>query len=485
MYTSRGRSGIDRGRCSSLRRTLNFASLASLESRPVWTVEIAVVGAMVALNAIFAAYEIALASVTDSRLQSLAAEGRRGAATAHAMKGDMERSLAVVQLGITLVGVIAAATSGAGAGEDLAPLFQRIGLSEGLAEFVALVVIVIPLTALTIVIGELVPKLFALKNKEWVCLKLSPAMHWFAISAWPAVWLLEHSASAVIRLSDKVWRPKLHSDFRTEAAEIQELRAIASLARASRLIGAREESIILGAARLSSRPVSEILLPAEHISLLNVNDSIMDCLIAAHLDMHTRFPVTERAGDPQAIIGYVTFKDIVAFMKLNPHDHSLRAIVRGILSLPADLPISGVLERLMREHTHIALLRHATGRVEGMITLEDIIEELIGDIQDEYDLLPVHAVRSGDGWVVGGGISLPRLRELTGLDLSNSLPTVDGPVHNLSGWIIGHLGRIPTGGEVVKEGGIRALVRKVRRQRVLEAQLHLSPRSAAVSSPSP
>ncbi len=442
----------------------------------MWTVELVVVAAMVALNAVFAAYEIALASVADSRLQSLAREGRRGAATAHAMKGDMERSLAVVQLGITLVGMIAGATSGAGAGENLAPLLQASGLPAGLSEFIALVFVIIPLTALTIVVGELVPKLFALKNKEWICLRLSPVMHWFAASVWPAVWLLENSATAIVRLCEKLWKPGLHSDFKTEAAEIQELRAIAGLARASRLIGAREESIILGAARLSSRPVREILLPAEHISMLNINDSITDCLIAAHLDMHTRFPVTETKGDPQAIIGYVTFKDIVAFMKLNPQEHSLRGIVRGVLSLSDDLPISSVLERLMREHTHIALIRDTSGRVQGMITLEDILEELIGDIQDEYDLLPVHAVRSGGGWVVGGGISLPRLNELTGIDLNQSLPTSETPIHNLSGWIIGHLGRIPSGGEVVNHGGLRALVRKVRRQRVLEAQLSAVPR---------
>lgn len=444
-------------------------------SREMLTVEFFVVAIMVALNAIFAAYEIALTSVAASRLQSLAREGRRGAATAHAMKGDMERSLAVVQLGITLVGVIAGATSGAGAGEIIAPLLQNAGLSKGWSEFVALVIVVIPLTALTIVLGELVPKLFALRNKEWVCLRLSPIMHWFALSAWPAVWLLESSASAATKLCERLWKPRVHPGFKSEAAELQELRAIAGLARTARLIGAREESIILGAAKLSSRPIREILLPAEHISTLDVNDSITNCLIAAHLDMHTRFPVTERAGDPQAIIGYVNFKDIVAFMKLNPQEPSLRGIVRGLLNFPDDLPISTVLERLMREHTHIALLRNSAGRVTGMITLEDIIEELIGDIQDEYDLLPVHAVRSGNGWVVGGGISLPRLRELTSLDLTSFLPS--GEVHNLSGWVIGHLGHIPTGGEVVTQGDVRILVRKVRRQRVLEAQIQKLPAS--------
>jgi putative hemolysin len=164
----------------------------------MWTVELLVVALMLVLNAVFAAYEIALASVADGRLQALARDGRRGAATAQAMKRDMERSLAVVQLGITLVGIIAGATSGAGAGENLSPVLQQYGLSEGLADFLALVVIVIPLTAITIVVGELVPKLFALKNKEWICLQLSPVMHWFALSVWPAVWLLENSAAASV-----------------------------------------------------------------------------------------------------------------------------------------------------------------------------------------------------------------------------------------------------------------------------------------------
>ncbi len=434
--------------------------------------EIIVVLLMIGANAIFAAYEIALASVSLSRLQVMAAEGRMGAAAAQFMKEEIEKSLAVVQLGITLVGYIAAATGGASAGDDIAPRLRELGLGPVSATVLAMTIVVLPLTAVTIVIGELVPKLFALRNKEWVCLQLSPVMKLFATSVWPVVWLLESSASGLMDLSEKIWTPRPHASSRIEAAELQELRAIASLARTSRLIGAREENIILGAARLSSRPVEEVLLPAEHIRMLSLQDSIAECLIKAHLDMHTRFPVCESPGNPQTICGYVTFKDIVAILKLNPGEPSIRGIMRTIPAVAWNLPISSVLEQLMKEHTHIALVRSADGLIAGMVTLEDIIEELIGDIQDEYDLLPVHAVRSGDGWVVGGGISLKRMQELTGIDLSAHLPAPD--VHNLSGWIVGHLGTIPNGGEVVIRDGIRILVRKVRRQRVLEASVSLT-----------
>jgi putative hemolysin len=429
--------------------------------------------AMVVFNGIFAAYEISLATVSAARLQTLVRDGRRGAPAALHMKQGMERSLAAVQLGITLVGAIAAATGGAGALEGIAPVLRARGLGPTLSEVTAIALVVIPLTGLTIVLGELVPKLFGLRHKEWVCLRLSPVIRWLALCVWPVVWSLEASATAITNWTERRWKPRIHGDTTSEATELQDLRAIASVARAARLIGAKEENIILGAAKLSSRPLGEIILPAEDISMLNAGDSIADCLIAAHLDMHTRFPVTEKPGDPQAIIGYVNFKDIVVHMRLSPHDASLRGIIRSLPTLSADMPISSALESLMRYRTHIALVRDAAGRVVGMITLEDIIEELVGDIQDEYDLLPVHAVSTGQGWVVGGGISLARLNESTGIDLSGDLPPEGA--RNLSAWVVGHLGAGVTGGEVVERDGVRVVVRKVRRQRVLEAQLSRAP----------
>jgi putative hemolysin len=433
----------------------------------VWCIELTIVIAMVLVNAVFAGYEIALASVSLARLHDLTRSNRSAAAAALRMKQNMEGSLAVVQLGMALVGAIAAATSGAWASEWIAPALQRLGLAAPAAAVAAIALVVVPLTGLTILCGELLPKLFALRNKEWVCLRLSPLMRWFALLTRPVVWLLERSAITVMNWSERHWKPGGGSA-KSEAAELQELRAIAALARTARLIGAREENIILGAARLSSRPIREIMLPAEHICTLNVNDSIANCLVAAHLDMHTRYPVTERTGDLQAIIGYVNFKDIVAHLRLAPHEPSLRGVVRAIPNLSADAAIASGLESLLREHLHIALVRDGSGKVLGMVTLEDILEELIGDIQDEYDLLPGHALASGAGWVVGGGIGLARLRELTGIDPSG---LAAGGAQSLSAWIAGRLGRPVRGGDVVEGSGLRVAVRKVRRGQVLEAQV--------------
>lgn len=429
-------------------------------------IELIVVAAMILVNAVFAAYEIALASVSVVRLQALANHQRRGAVAALAMKEGIEKSLAVVQLGITLVGLIAGATGGASATDDIAPVLRSWGLTGVAVNLVAIALVVVPLTALTIIVGELIPKLFALRNKEWVCLTLSPPMKLFALSVWPVVWFLEFAATGLMDLSETLWRPAPHADSRSEAAELQELRAIASMARTSRLIGAREENIILGAARLASRPLREILLPAEHIHMLSLSDSLTDSLIAAHHDLHTRFPVSERKNDPQSIVGYVTFKDLVTALKLSPQEPSIRGVMRPIPSLQAELPISAALEFLLKERTHIGLVRDPTLTVVGMITLEDIVEELVGDIQDEHDLLPVYVIRSGNGWIVGGGATLKQIKGLTQIDLAGADPS-----QTLSAWVIERLNAIPRGSEVVRQGNVRILVRKVRRQRVLEASL--------------
>jgi putative hemolysin len=440
----------------------------------MWGVELVVMAGMVTVNGVLAAYELALASVSLARLQVLADEKRGGAAAAAYMKRNMEGSLAGVQLGITLVGAIAAAVGGAGAEEVIAPRLQSsLGVSSGTADLLALALVVAPLTAVTIVFGELIPKVFALRNKERVCLALSTPMRWFVTAVWPVVWALESSVTGLMALGERAVGKRTDGAAKSEATELQELRATAAIARTSRLIGPREERIIVGASTLSTRPIREAMLPAEAISMLDANAPVADALAQAHLDLHTRFPLTDRPGDPQAVIGYVNFKDLVALMRLSPFDATLRSVARAIPSVRDDTPVSACLEQMLRDHTHIALVRDAGGKVVGMVTQEDILEELVGEIEDEYDRLPTHVVKTGAGWVAGGGISPDRLKQATGIDLLADPPP--GEVRHLSDWVVGHLGKPVGGGEAVKRTGVRVVVRKIRRQKVLEAQVERLP----------
>jgi putative hemolysin len=422
--------------------------------------------AMLILNGVFAAYEIALASVRVGRLKALVDHRRPGAATALRMKNRMEGSLAVVQLGITLVGAIAAATGGASVDEWLGPLVEKEwGVSRALSHAIALTCFVLPLSALTIVVGELIPKVLALKNPEWICVTLSPLMWAFSLVVYPAVLLLEWVTTRLVNLLERLL-PKRKSD--DHLAGLHELRAQVNLLRASQAIGVQEERIILQASRLSTMKVKDIMMPDDDIVMVLADAPLSENLVIAHMDLHTRFPVTTRKGDQEGIIGYVTFKDMVLLAKTHPGNPVLREIVRQIISLPQELTLSEALRRMIADHHHLALVRDGNGKVAGMITQEDIFEELVGDIQDEFDRLPRHINPAGHQLVVGGGVTLGQLREaLQRPELGPELPATT----TLNDWL-NHDREVPLrGGDMVVVDRVWSQVRKVRRRRITEAVL--------------
>jgi putative hemolysin len=450
---------------------------------------VAVIVVMLLLNGLFAAYELALASVRVDRLRLLAEQKRRGAGIALKMKGRMEASLAVVQLGITLVGAIAAAVGGASAEEDLTPIIEpqlaNLGIPASWASFISIACVVLPISAFTIVVGELIPKVFALKNAELVCTLLSPLMWVFSLVVYPAVWFFESITTQFIALIDRFPFMKQTEDHR--AIGLHELRAQVNLLRASQAIGIQEERIILQASRLSAMKVDDIMLPEDDIVMVVADAPLSENLIIAHMDLHTRFPVTVRRGDPQAIIGYVTFKDMVLLAKTHPGNPVIREIVRQISSVSVDLSLSEALRRMTTEHQHLALVRGEGGKVVGMITQEDIFEELVGDIQDEFDRLPRHISPAGQQLVVGGGVSLGQLRALLKrVELGGELPDAT----TLNDWL--NLGREDNlkGGDVVEVDGLWCQVRKVRRRRITEALLDplgspFDPKRSAAAIPMP
>jgi putative hemolysin len=423
------------------------------------------IAAMLVLNGIFAAYELALASVRVDRLKFLAEKHRRGAATALRMKNRMEGSLAVVQLGITLVGAIAAAAGGASVHANLSPnIAQLLGVSARIADVIALVCLVIPLAAVTIVVGELIPKVLAIKNAEWVCTTLSPLIWAFALVVYPAVLLFEWLTMTFVRLIEMILPSKLDD----HQSHLHELRAQVNLLRASQVIGMQEERIILQASRLSSAKVKDIMMPEEDIVMVLADAPLSENLVIAHMDLHTRFPVTVHRGDPQSIIGYVTFKDMVLLAKTHPGNPVIREIVRQIISLPEEMTLADALRRMTHEHHHLALVRGSGGKIVGMITQEDIFEELVGDIQDEFDRLPRHISPAGHQLVVGGGVQLAQLREaLKRADIGGDLP----PNTTLNDWLNHGRPEPLRGGDMVVIDRIWAQVRKVRRRRITEALL--------------
>ena len=430
--------------------------------------EWAVIAMMLVLNAVFAAYEMAIASIPRSRLAVLIAAKRKGAEDAAYMKDRIEASLAVVQVGITFVGAIAAATGGAEVADSIQPYLSEAGMSEALAEIVSLMILVIPYSLVTIVFAELIPKMFALNNRELICLMLSPVMKIFAIVAYPVITVLERVVKFFLRAGDRSgYIKKVTGD----QPGLHELNAAATLARASRLIGAREEKIVLSAAQVSVRPVKEIMLPIADVSMIPLKSTLSEALLRAHLDMHTRFPVCEREDDPQTIQGYLNFKDIMMALKLNALDPTVRGIIRPIKTVEGDTPIAQVLEKVIQEKLHIALVGDENQKIIGMVTLEDIIEELVGEIEDEFDRLPTYIHPFAGGWIVGGGVSMHVLAQTIGIS-EPAKPSGEGP-YRLTDWCAQVYHAPLRGGEVIEGKGFYLTVRKLRRKKLSEASISL------------
>jgi len=426
--------------------------------------ELVIILLMICLNAVFSAFEMALASITRTKLTYLVEKKISGAAEALFMKDRMEASLAVVQLGVTLVGSIAAAIGGAGVTESLNPYYeQTFHISKDLAEFLSLVTLIVPLSSFTIIFAELIPKIFAIKNSVSVVLSLSRMMLYFSYIANPIVSTMELIVKAAISFIDKK-KPVNKAD--DSQSSLHELITALSMARTSSLINAQQEKIVISAAQLSLRSIRSIVIPATDICMISQTSTLSQALIQAHLDMHTRFPVCEKENDPQSIQGYINFKDIIAALKINPDDPTIKGIIRPLMKFNGSIPISRVFERMIHEKLHIALVEDDKKQVIGMITQEDIIEELVGEIEDEFDRLPNHIHPYGQQWLVGGAVIMSSLARTMGLDAMLLGAEAD---LKLADWCQRHSKDAFHGGEVISSNGIQVTVRKLRRKKISEA----------------
>jgi putative hemolysin len=426
-----------------------------------------IIGLMLIANAIFAAYEMAIASISRARLMVLANSKDKRARDALFMKERMEASLAVVQLGITFAGAVAAATGGAGIADWLEPYFiETWGFSPFWAEIFAILFLVIPLSLLTIIFAELIPKLVALNHRETICLFFSPVMKSIFTGLYPLISVVERIVKKFLSIIDHKIKAAEKAGDQTG---IHELNAAIALARASRLISAGEEKILSSAAQLSRKNLKSIMTPIEDVSMLDDHNSLSQALIKAHFDMHTRFPVYEgQSGGNRKILGYVNFKDMVVALKLNPEDPSITGIIRPIPFFSEDLIVSNVLERMIKDKNHLAIVVDKNNHPVGMITLEDIIEELIGDIEDEYDRESTYIHPYNAGWLMGGGVAMSMVAQTTGLgDKRKDL--LDSGIR-LSDWCAQKIGRMK-GGEVIQDDSLRISIRKLRRRKVAEAMV--------------
>ncbi|HAY21434.1 MAG TPA: hypothetical protein DCY27_04565 [Desulfobacterales bacterium] len=424
--------------------------------------ELLIIAAMLAFNAVFAAYEMALASISKARLAELSEKKAPGAQAALFMKNKIEGALSVIQLGITLFAAIAAAVGGAGINETFVPFIaETFAIGPRAADMLALTLFVLPLSAITIMFGELVPKVFAIENKELVLLRISPAMRVLYTIAYPVVRGMEKLTKTAVRLVSAFLPSSGH---REERASVQEMRMAAAQALEQKLIGPVEERIVSSAAGLSLKKVGELLIPPPAISYIPITFTLTEALLRAHMDLHTRFPVTAAEGEPENIKGYVNFKDIVTALKMGSQSGTVASITRPIEKIACGMTASKALEKMTDGNIHMAVITEESGKVLGLLTLEDIIHQLTGAIDDEYDRLPAHLYPSGEGLIAGGASKIK--------DIFRRLHLATPAEKDLlAPWVESRLGRPPKGSEVLKLDGLTILVRKTRRHKLLEAYI--------------
>lgn len=429
-----------------------------------FSTEISVIALMLVFNAGFAAYEMALASVSKARIRHLRERNAPGAASAHFMKHRLEASLSLIQLGITLAAAGAAATGGAGINEYITPLLrEHFTLTKGGAEAMGLGLFVLPLSFVTIIFGELVPKIFAIENKEFILLTFSPFFRALYFVFSPLLMVFELIIKTVIAVANSLFPGKR---LYTEKAALAELRHAAAQARDESLIGRIEEKIVNAAAELALRKVEELVIPVSAISYIPAGMNLPDALVRAHIDLHTRFPVTKRDREPEGIIGYINFKDIVNALKMQAKSADVAGITRPIEKIRAGTAAPKALEEMIARNTHMALVTGEDGGTLGLLTLEDIIGQLIGGpIKDEFDRLPSHLYAAGGGLIAGGAADMAEI--MRRLDLRPDTGNI-----TLAAWIERQLGRQPRGSELIIAGQLEIIVRKTRRHKASEAFIH-------------
>lgn len=408
-----------------------------------------VILAFVLIGGYFAASELALVSLRESQVQLLAASGKRGARVA-ALRQDSNRFLASVQIGVTLAGFLSAAFGGSTVAVKLAPVLTGWGLPEGAAPTVALVVVTAIISYVSLVLGELVPKRLALQKAEAVSMFVAPTLDKVATAARPVIWLLSRSTNAVVRL--------LGLDPHAGGEEVSE-EELRDLVGSHRDLTPDERRVLSDVFAATDRRISEVMVPRGDVDCLAGTTTLDDAAGQVMSMPHSRYPVT--GDDIDDVLGFVHVRDLLTAVHADrqAQARTLADIVRPITAVPGTKPLMSTLMELRRGGDHLALVVDEYGGTDGIVTLEDLVEELVGEIQDEYDVALARDVSAENTLEFAAGLHPNDVAERLGV------PLPPGRYETLGGFVMDRLGRVPVVGDIVDEGGHRFAVTQVQGRR--------------------
>jgi putative hemolysin len=418
---------------------------------------LALVLLFIAIGGFFAAAEIALVSLREGQVRSLAQRGPRGKRVAK-LQQNPNRFLAAVQVGVTLAGFLAAAFGASSLAGDFAPTLVKSGVPKGFAEPLALVVITLVITYLSIVFSELVPKRLALQRAERTAVLVAPILDRVATAFRPLIWLLSTSTNGVVRLFGG------DPDAQRVPISEEELRDIVA---GHEQLGSEERQLIEDVFEAGERQLHEVMVPRTEVDFLDASTPVFKALRTASTSPHSRYPVIR--GNPDDVVGFIHVRDLFA-PEISGRSVRVGEIARPIKQMPGTKRVLAALSEMRREGHHLAIVVDEYGGTDGIVTMEDLMEEVIGEIYDEYDVEAeqTRSLRGGD-IEVDGLLNLEDFEDKTGLELP------EGPYETVAGFVIHQLGRLPEVGESIEALGHRFTVTELDGRRVARVRLTALP----------
>jgi magnesium and cobalt exporter, CNNM family len=403
--------------------------------------ELGIVTVLIVTNGLLSMSELAIVSSRPARLSALAERNVKGSRRALALASDPGKFLSTVQIGITLIGVLSGAFSGATLGLRLTSLLTAAGWSQGVADAVGVGAVVTVITYASLIIGELVPKQIALRDPESVAVRVAPYMMMLAKVSSPAVWLLDRSGKALLWLLG-------HRGAAGEKVSEDEIRTLVVEAENAGVLEPGEKEMIAGVMRLGDLPVGAVMTPRRDVSMVNLNDSPQAIRSVLAASSHSRFVVFDQAAD--AAVGIVKAKDMLDCY-LSEQAPDIAKLVRPAPVIPEFLDARDVVAILRDSTVHIGLVHDEYGAFQGVVTSADILESIVGGFHTEEGPPEAAATRRDDGsYLISGWMSAVEFASLLRFELPASRH-----YQTVAGFLLSQFGRIPDVGDRIEVGGWR------------------------------
>ena len=418
-----------------------MVKIPAREPPRVLYLELAIVTVLIVVNGLLSMSELAIVSSRPARLAGLVAKGVSGSRRALALSADPGKFLSTVQIGITLIGVLSGAFSGATLGLRLSAWFVERGLSQGMSDTVGVGLVVAIITYASLIVGELVPKQIALRDPESIAVKVAPAMSLMATISMPLVWLLDRSGKALLWLLG-------HRGEKEERVSEEEIRTLVMEAEHAGVLEPGEKEMIAGVMRLGDLPVGAVMTPRHEVSLIDLADPLPVTLANLQNTHHSRCVVFD--GDRDSALGVVRAKDLLD-VYLAGEAPEFRAQVREAPIIPETLDARDVVAILRDSPVHIGLVHDEYGVFQGVVTSADILEAIVGSFHSEDGPAePAYVKRDDGSYLISGWMPALEFADLLGITLPASRP-----YQTFAGFLLQEFAAIPAVGDRIVVGDWR------------------------------